>query len=657
MSDSGAVAPVAASSVAAPPVPAVGRKPGGWVQHIGYAVLGLQFAAFLAWSATLYSHFALTSDFATYAQPWFLIAHGNLDPYSTIATLPFWQNDSEFLLWLVAPFSWLGHGNLPLLWLQDAGVAGAEAVAFTWLCELARRHCQGRNAAWLCAVGLVLLAGNPWIWWAVSFDVHEETLVIVFAVLLAWDLANGRRRAWVWVLPVLAGGAPSATYLAGIGLGGMLAQRRWRSPGAIMVLTGLAYSVVLVLMHGDLGAPLARHYGWLAMANGHVPAVLTFTALVKVMASHPLRVLRTLWDKRLDIVANLAPAGPLGAGMLMVLPLIALIVVENTLSVGYEFAAPLFQSLPIYILLPVGTVAVLARIAARYRWAAPVLGAILVAQTLGWAAVWGPQTAGQWLRVPTATAATLAGIQARIPASAEVIASQGIVGRFAGRAHVYPLSGPVKVPVYGSAWFVITPLAGTEIMSTASAEALIGELAGPFHAQLVTHANGVWAFRWNPTARLHTITVPSGSAPLPAWAAAGHAVIHGPVPAWHVTSTGGEGYVADGLAWQEPPGHYQAQVTLSATRPVNVEVWNDNGNRLLARQTIPATTGVQTVTLAVDATIAYRASTYPGWGPFRADFEPPPPGQRIEVRVWSPGGSTVNVYGAGLSTAHPASQP
>jgi hypothetical protein len=172
------------------------------------------------------------------------------------------------------------------------------------------------------------------------------------------------------------------------------------------------------------------------------------------------------------------------------------------------------------------------------------------------------------------------------------------------------------------------------------------------HATLVTHANGVWAFRWNPPPGVGAITVPGNSSPLPAWTAvgaAGRAVMTGPVIGWHTTSTGASGYVADGLAWSEPPGRYDAQVTLSATGPVNVEVWNDTGNTLLARQTTPATTGIQTVTLGVDAA-ASRASTYSGWGLFR-DLFVPPSGQRLEVRVWSPGGELVNVYSAELTSA------
>jgi hypothetical protein len=124
-----------------------------------------------------------------------------------------------------------------------------------------------------------------------------------------------------------------------------------------------------------------------------------------------------------------------------------------------------------------------------------------------------------------------------------------------------------------------------------------------------------------------------------------------------MTSTGGRGYVADGLAWQRPPGRYEAQVTLSTTGPVNVEVWNDTGDTLLARRTVVATTGIETVTLEVDATTVYRAGAYPGWGPFRAEFAPPPSDQRLEVRVWSPGGEAVNVYSAALARNSSSPRP
>jgi hypothetical protein len=624
------------------------------VRRIGYAVLGAQLVCFFAWSAILYHRFALTFDFAVYHQAWYLIAHGNLDPYSSISRLPFWRNDAELALWPLAPLYWIWPHDVVLLWLQDAAVVAAEALAFTWLCELAGRWRQGWDAALLAVVGLVLLAANPWIWWSVSFDFHQEALALPFAVLLARDLANGRRRAWVWVAPILAAGAPEATYVVGIGLGGMVAWRHARRAGALVVAAGIAYSLMIVFLHADAGAPLTRHYGYLATgaAGGYATAKLTTAGLVKGIADHPLRALAVLWAKHTDVLANLAPGGLLGIGFLPLLPLMLVILLTNTLSPGYRFAEPLFQDLPIYILLPVGTVAVLTWLARRHRRTAILIAGLLAVQALGWAAVWGPRTGVQWLRVSSPAAATLASVEARIPASAEVIASQGVVGRLSSRADVHELTGPGTAPIdRGDVWFVVAPSAGIELQSTASSMALIQGLASSLHATLVAHAHGVWAFRWRPPPGVRTVRVPDGAGPLAAWTApgaAGRAVTAGPVTDWHVTSTGGEGYVVDGLAWQEPAGRYQASVTLSSAGPVNVEVWNDTGNALLARLSILSTSGVEAVTVPVNATTAYQARIYSGWGPFRAIFVPPPPDQRLEIRVWSPRGGTVNIYSARL---------
>ncbi len=415
---------------------------------------------------------------------------------------------------------------------------------------------------------------------------------------------------------------------------------------------GVGYSALILVLHADAGAPLARHYGYLVA--GAAGSQLTTGGLVKGLARHPLSLVRTLWAKHIDVLANLLPAGLLGLGYLRLLPLMLVVLLANTLSSGARFAEPLFQTLPVYVLLPVGSVAVLAWLAARHRRTALVLAGLLVVQALGWAAVWGPRTPLQWLRVSSPAAVTLAAVQARIPAAAEVIASQGVVGRFSGRADVHELAHTGSTPITSrDVWFVITPSAGVELEPVASALALIGELAGPLHATLAGHGHGVWAFRWHPPPGVRTLRIPDGSAGLPAWAAPGaaRAVLTGPPSGWHAASSGAGGYVADGLSWLEPVGRYQATVTLSASGPVNVEVWNDNGGVLLARRTIPAATGEQTATMPVAVPVRYRARSYSGWGPFRAEFVPPPPGQRLEIRVWAARGTAVRVYRARLIPA------
>jgi hypothetical protein len=111
--------------------------------------------------------------------------------------------------------------------------------------------------------------------------------------------------------------------------------------------------------------------------------------------------------------------------------------------------------------------------------------------------------------------------------------------------------------------------------------------------------------------------------------------------------------VADQLEWRAPTGRYVADVTLATSGPVNVEVWNDTGNPavLLSRRTVLASGGPMQVTVPVNARTAYRDDLFSGLGPFHAEFNAPPPGQRLEVRVWSPGNTQVDVYGAELIPA------
>jgi len=631
------------------------------VRQVGYALLGLQLAGFLVWSFFQSSRFALTWDFSIDGQAWFLIAHGNLGPVPTAIGYPLWQAHCEFVLWPLALLYWVWPHNVTLLWVQDICVVGAEMVAFTWLCEIVHRARPARGAAMLAGTGLVLLLLNPWTWWSVAWDFHTETVGVLLAALLARALVNGRRRAWAWAAMLLTCGDVAGTYLAGIGAGGVLAGRGSRSRGAAMALLGVSATLVITLIHGNRGSDIQAGYAYLA-GTAATGGPLTLPGLIGGIATHPFLLLRTLWARRLEVWANLAPTAVVGAAFSWVLPLSAIVLLASTLMGEKSiagFSGPGFQNIPLYIFTAAGAVAALCWLAKRHSRLALLLAGLACAQAVGWAVIWGTRTPGQWLQVPGSTATALARVAARIPGSAGVIASQGIMGSFDERAFFKGLFGPGKISVRGSSiWFVITPLAGIETQHTASAMALIGELAGPWHARLAMDRDGVWAFQWRPPPGTREITVPGDSRSLPAWAApltpgeAGRPVLTGASATWHMSATGRRGYVADGMAWQEQPGLYQARVSLSTTGPVNVEVWNDTRHMLLARKAVPATTGAEPVVLPVDASAAYRAAPYyaeEGWGPFQAVFPPPPPGERLEVRVWSPGGGKVNVYHAELA--------
>lgn len=479
-----------------------------YVRLVGYGLLVIELICFWSWSALLYHRSSLTFDFAIYHQGWYLIAHGNLDPFNSLQGHPFWQDHSEFIMWPLALLYWIPPHDLILLWVQDAGVVVAQTVTFTWMCELAQKYRPGKeDAAVLAGAGLVLLIANPWTWKSISFDYHMEPVAVAFLALLARDFANGRRRAWVWVVPLLACGDVAASYVTAVGIGGILAARRTRLPGLGLCVIGVAALEVIRLVHGDRSSPF-----WAFLYLEYPPnAPFSIGAVANGMAHNPRLVVRQLWHNTELAWENLSPSGGLGVGFIWLLPTVLLVLLTNSLLQGNLFAQPGFQSLPLYILVPVGTIAVLGWMSTRWYLVAGVLTFVVLAQALYWPAVYGPQTKSQWLRVSAPAAATLSRVASRIPASDEVIASQGVVGRFSSRTDVQAFFGPNSdlVPLSGGrTWFIVVPNQGIETTTPQEGMQLIQKLAGPMHASLVTHANGVWVYQWTPPRGQHKIILP-----------------------------------------------------------------------------------------------------------------------------------------------------
>ncbi len=616
----------------------------------GTVLLGCELVGYLLWSTLLASRFALTWDFAIYHQAWYLIAHGDLDPFDTVEGYAFWANHAELLVWVLAPLYWIWPHAATLLYVQDLSVVGAETVAFSWLTDIAARSLGHRDAACLAAVGFVLLAADPWILWAISFDFHLEIVAALLALLVARDVARRRRRAALWVVLLLACGAVAATYLVGIGAGAMLAGRRWRWAGASLALLGVLAVVALTIVHGDRGVDLGTYYGYLAAAGQSAPEAHAQAGLARLLAgvvTHPAAVGRALWAKRVDVWAATAPGGLVGTVFPWALPLVAVVVASNGLVRGDAFLEPGFQDIAIYLLVPVGTVAVLSRIVRRDRRAGIVVAMLLAADALAWAAVWVPQVPTHWLRVSAPAASTLLAVEERIGPGAEVLASQGILGRFSARRDVRPIFGPGALAIDRHVvWVVVAPAQGVETQGLASAGALLAALVGPRHARLVVDAHGIWAVRWLPAPGTRSIVVPGHPAQLPGWygaGTAGHADTSGPPARWRAVASGAPGYVVDGLSWREPAGRYSAVAALAASGPTHVEVWDDSSGALLARRDLPATGGTREVCVPVDLPAVRRSPRDAGWGPFGVQLVPPPPGDVLEVRVWSPGREHVAV--------------
>lgn len=625
------------------------------IRRLGFAVLALQLVVLVVWSQVRVERFALTWDFSYYFQSWWLIAHGDLDPFTTVHGFFFWQNHGEFLLW---PFALLGSAwanPVSLLWLQCAGLVGAEVVAFDWICDLVAGACRSplRRAGpgTLAAAGLVLLVADPWLYWSVSFDFHFQLVGLVFLLLAARTLFTAPRSKllWLWAALALLSGDVVATYLAGVGAGAALAVRtsRWRP--VLVTAVSVLWVVLLTAIHANQGSELGLGYGYLAAGAGAASsAQIDILQILLGIVRHPREVATMFLRRWLDVYATLGPSGLIGVFSPGVWLAVLVVLLENSLNRYLLYLVPGFQDVLIYVLVPVGTVDVLARLRRRVPRVTAALCALVVLAAVGWSAVWLPRLATQWLRVSPGAASALASAERQIPASDEVVAWQGVAGPLSGRRWFYPVLGPSTFPVHTSTvWVVVAPSQGIELAPVVVADAFIDELAGPLHARMVVDRDGVWVFRWQPSPRARTLVVPRHPTSIAAWSTPGsaaRATTVGPVDHWRAVATGQPGYVVAEDYWPEPPARYRVTAVLSNRATVNVEVWNATGNVLLGRRTVvPAAGRQRAVSFDVDATRRYPANVYAGSGPFRMDPLQPPPDDELEIRIWTPGEAAVSV--------------
>jgi hypothetical protein len=609
------------------------------LRSIGFAVLGLQALGLFIWSWVLYHRFGVGSDFAGYDQAWYLMAHGHLNPFLTVWGEPFLKSHAEIIMWLLAPLWWISPSGVTLLFVQDVAIVLTECVALTWMCQVAQER-SGRGGWKLPGLGVLLLVANPWMYWAASFDFHAEVLGACFAMLAAFDLAHHHNRAWFWVGLGLACGDVSATYIAGVGISALLAGAAWRRKGLVLLLLGAAFTGLATVIGSNAGSGLSI-YATPAAHAGHggraaTKGVSGLGGLLTSPFRAPGRFFHDLWPNRLNIYANLAPAGGIGIFCAWGFGVPLVVILENNLRPAFSVTAA--QNFPMYCFVSLGTVMVLARINGWKPAVAGTLAVVLALSTLGWFAVWFPRTSGQWLRVDSAAAAAIARGTSSIPPGAEVVASHGVEGALAGRSHIFTLKAQVPVQAR-QLFFVATPAQGIETTPLPNELTELGQVAA-MGGRLISSGGGAWVFEWEPPAHTHLATLASCSG-LPAWTLpsnAGHPLTQGPVSGWGMVATGRRGYVIYGDYARQAPGDYDAEVTLTSHGPLSVEVWDSDRNVLLARRAVPAT-GVRTQVVVPFTALAqqHRPATS-GAGVFRIVPIPAPPYDQVEVRVYSAGG-------------------
>ncbi len=506
---------------------AVVRLEGGlrrvWVTGCGLLVA--QLVGLVAWSWHLWTRFDLTSDMATFAQAFEQVGTGHLDPYLTTFAhhyphygYPFYQSHLELLLWPLALLYPVFRTAFVLLVVQDVALVGAGALALRWGLEiLARRWPPGRRGApTVGAAAVVLLVASPWTYWSASFDFHFQPLGACFALGAGRDLWAGRRRLWAWVAPVLACGDVAATYVLGLGLAGAVAGRRTRRPGIALVVVALGWLAVVGLVHSGKGSSLAAGYGYLA---GHPVSdgLSGMAAVVWGMVSHPARPLHVLGQRLGSLAQYAAGAGVLGVVSVIGGALFVVVLGANALNSTPVYVSHIgaFQNVCAAFFLAVGSVTTVTWVARRRAHRAPrvatVLGVLVALPAVVVGALVVPQARGTFATVGRSTAGELAVAAASIPGDSEVVASQGVVGRFGARRWVYPYIGPAgggqTVPVYGDqVYFVMVSTAGVELAPPADTEAAVAQLRA-LGARTVVDGHGVVVLAWRRPADLHLLTL------------------------------------------------------------------------------------------------------------------------------------------------------
>lgn len=489
----------------------------GWPGAAALVLAG-QLAWLITQSVTLDRHFDLTSDFALFFQAWHQIGGGHLDPTGTIyRQAPFLTNHFELILYPLSLFSLVSNNAFTLLILQDVACVLAEWVAFAWLREvLGERWPAGRSGRdVITAGGLVVLAIDPWIFWANAFDVHLEVFAALFVTLAGRAFWNRRRSAWLWVALTLLCGTVEAIALIGLGLTLLLLRPDLRLRGLAVLGGALAWVGALSGLGYDAGSQLNSQYAYLtnpALLSNPGRASATNVSLLSVVAGalrHPRTVGRFLVSRRTELWRFVAGSGGLGVASWIGVPMCLVLLVPGALNYSPYVLNPqsAFQVLPLLLFVPVGSAAVLCWLVRRgstWRWVGIVLGVAALVEVVVLAALWIPRAEPYFARVDAPAAHILDGVLTRTSPSTEVVASNGVVGRFAARPWIYAYLGTApsqRIDVAAkTVEFVFAPSQGIETACPAaySTDLAIGYVERTLGARLVQRAAGIDVLVWHP---------------------------------------------------------------------------------------------------------------------------------------------------------------
>jgi len=345
-------------------------------------------------------------------------------------------------MWPLALLHFVSPSSFTLLVIQDLALAGIVLVTYLWCLEIIATHWP--RPSWqqflgtLSVLGLLLI--NPFIYETASFDFHFQALATLCLLVAARDLWRGHHLTGIIFAAVtLTFGIPIALYVVGVGIAVVLLRGHLRA-GLVVVAMGLCWLVLFGSLHFDIGSHVASHYGYLiGEPNAHDLGALS---LAVGLLAHPGTALHTLVKRTGQIAIFIESGGTLGIVSPWGLLMSATVLLPNALNANPAFIgdAAAFQSLAAIPFMVVGSLMVVIRIAkSRLGRPAALVAAVLVVipATLVATAIL-PGLVASWPVMSATNAHVLSRVDKVIPASAEVIASDDLVGRLSARRFAYP---------------------------------------------------------------------------------------------------------------------------------------------------------------------------------------------------------------------------
>jgi uncharacterized membrane protein len=485
----------------------------------GCGLLVLQFGVLVGLSVVEWRRYALTYDFAVYAQAWSLLGAGHLYPVPSVFGHAFLANNFELVLWPLGLLHLVSSSMFVLLVVQDLGLVAANLLALRWALEELELRRTGVVDGWCRAPGVapwlvvLLVLLDPWCYMTGLFDFHAEALAAPFVLLAARSLRRGRDRgALLYALAAAACGVVGALAVAGVGTGALFSRRSSRGGGVVVAVLGLAWVAVVGSAHlsGAAGTDLAAFYGYLLPRGATSPGL---GAVVIGALSHLGAVWAVIEPKLATLVIFLVPVGLVGLVdpvACLALGAVALPALASASPATFRLVSA-FQLWPALPLVLVASVAAVAGLDAHRRGSAVRLLAgwgLLSVLVLGGMVL---DVAPHWIRVSPDQAGTLASIARRLPRRAELIASQGFVGRFADRPLLFTPEGPREgIPVVApQVVLVLSARAGLEAFQPAITTAFVTRAERRFGFAVARSQDGIVELVWHPPAGVGCIVFPS----------------------------------------------------------------------------------------------------------------------------------------------------